>query len=268
MAKKITPAERKRQNYLRRVGLKTSLKYETRLLALRAHEVKRVLTLCQDWTKDPDIWAAVIEGNLDERDYLPKWEKDLFTAVGLPMAKSTAKDLNQSKAAADETLWLQELENYAADRAGSNIVIVSGSLRDELIRITREQMEAGLAIVTEDDPGPGISVEKLTKRIFKEYSELAKWQVRRIAQTESMIGMADAAHMAAKTLDIGYTKQWCISGLGNTRDTHQVMDGWEADEDEPFELEGGLLMYPHDCSLGADASEIINCACCCIRRPK
>lgn len=258
MAKKITPAERKRQNYLRRVGLKTSLKYETRLLALRAHEVKRVLTLCQDWTKDPDIWAAVIEGNLDERGYLPKWEKDLFTAVGLPMAKSTAKDLSQSKAAEDETLWLQELEEYATERAGSNIVIVSGSLRDELIQITREQMEAD----------PGVGIEKLTKRIYARYGELAKWQVRRIAQTESMIGMADAAHMAAKTLDIGYTKQWCISGLGNTRDTHQVMDGWEADEDEPFELEGGLLMYPHDCSLGADASEIINCACCCIRRPK
>ena len=40
------------------------------------------------------------------------------------------------------------------------------------------------------------------------------------------------------------------------------------DENEPFVLPGGMLMYPHDTSMNADASEIINCACDCIRRPK
>ena len=46
------------------------------------------------------------------------------------------------------------------------------------------------------------------------------------------------------------------------------MDGVTVDEDEPFVLEGGMMMYPHDPSMGADAGEIINCACDCIRRPK
>ena len=258
MAHKIKTSERKRQNELRRKGLKASLKYETRLKTLRAHEVKRVLALCKDVTAEPDLWAATIDAALDERAYLPKWEEDLFRAIGLPMARSTAKDLNKQKAAADEDFWLNELTSYAQERAGSNIVIVSGTLREELINIVRDEMLAD----------PTLGVEKLTKRIYARYLELAKWQVRRIAQTESMIGMADAAHIAAKTLDVRYTKQWCISGLGNTRDTHLAIDGYEVDEDEPFELEGGLLMYPHDCSLGAAAAEIINCACCCIRRPK
>ena len=258
MAHKIKTSERKRQNELRRKGLKASLKYETRLKTLRAHEVKRVLALCKDVTAEPDLWAATIDAALDERAYLPKWEEDLFRAIGLPMARSTAKDLNKQKAAADEDFWLNELTSYAQERAGSNIVIVSGTLREELINIVRDEMLAD----------PNLGVEKLTKRIYARYLELAKWQVRRIAQTESMIGMADAAHIAAKTLDVRYTKQWCISGLGNTRDTHLAIDGYEVDEDEPFELEGGLLMYPHDCSLGAAAAEIINCACCCIRRPK
>ena len=258
MSRRIKPAERKHQNYLRQVGLKTSLKYEARLKVQPAHEVKRVLELCQDWTPDPDIWANVIDGNLDERDYLTKWHEDLFKAVGLPMAKSTAQDLNKTKAAADEDFWLNELATYAKERAGSNIVIVSGTMREALIQVVREEMEADLTL----------GVEKLTKRIYARYQELAKWQVRRIAQTESMIGMADAAEVAARSLDVGYTKQWCISGLGNTRDTHVAMDGYEVAEDEPFELEGGLVMFPHDVSLGADAAEIINCACCCIRRPK
>lgn len=258
MSHKIKPAERKHQNYLRQVGLKTSLKYEARLKTLRAHEVKRVLALCKDWTLDPDIWANVIDGNLDERGYLPKWHEDLYAAVGLPMAKSTARDLNKAKAAGDEDFWLSELATYAKDRAGSNIVIVSGTLREQLIQVVRDTMAEDLTL----------GVEKLTKQIYAKYTNLAKWQVRRIAQTESMIGMADAADIAAKTLDVGYTKQWCISGLGNTRDTHLMMDGYEVAEDEPFELPGGLVMFPHDVSLNAEAAEIINCACCCIRRPK
>ena len=88
------------------------------------------------------------------------------------------------------------------------------------------------------------------------------------AAPEAMIGMAEAGDVAAKTLDIGFTKQWVISGLGNTRASHELMDGVEVDETEPFSLPGGFLMYPHDESMGADASEIINCACACIRRPK
>jgi len=253
--RKITTAERKRQDYLRRRGLQTSLTYERKLKGLRAHEVKRVLQLCADYY-DPERWPAVIDASLRE-DYLPEWEAGLFRAVGVPMAKSTARDLNAAKADED-VLWEEALTSYAKNRAGSNIVIVSGTLKEALVDVLRTEMEQD----------PTLGVEKLTKRVYSRYSELAKWQVRRIAQTESMIGMADAANYAAKTLDVGFVKIWAISGLGNTRDTHLVMDGWECEEDEPFTLEGGLVQYPHDCSLGAEAAEIINCACSCIRRPK
>ncbi len=258
MAHRIKPDERKHQDYLRRKGLKVGHVYEARLLRLRAHEVKRVLNLCLD-VQNPAQWSGVIENNLDETGYLPKWFEGLFADAGLPMCKSTVQDLNKAKAATgNDTYWLAQLRAYAANRAGSNIVIVSGTLRESLINLLRDEMGAE----------PGVGIEKLAKRIYSQYQDLAKWQVRRIAQTESMVAMADAANVAAKTLGVSFTKQWCISGLGNTRDTHQVMDGKEVDQDEPFELEGGLLMYPHDSSMGAAASEIINCACCCIRRPK
>lgn len=259
MPKKITPAERRHQDYLRRKGLKTGHVFEARLLRLRAHEVKRVLEIC-DTFPNPGVWPGIIDANLNET-YLPKWYDGLYTNVGLPMCKSTVRDMNQVKASLDDGMdayWLDSLHAYAADRAGANIVLVSGTLRESLIDILREEMESEL----------GLGIEKLTKRIYAKYQKIAKWQVRRIAQTESMIAMADAADVAAKTLDIEYTKQWCISGLGNTRDTHEVMDGVEVDQYEPFVLQGGQLMYPHDDSLGAAAAEIINCACACIRRPK
>lgn len=255
--RRISTAERKHQDYLRRKGLKVGHVYEARLLRARAHEVKRVLAICQDY-QNPAHWPGLIDTHLDETGYLPKWFDGLYSDTGLPMCKSTARDLNKAKAAEDEALWLNSLQTYATNRAGSNIVIVSGTLRETLINILRDELAEEVTV----------GVEKLTKRIYEKYRELAKWQVRRIAQTETMVAMADAADIAAKTLDIEYTKQWCISGLGNTRDTHQMMDGVEVDQYEPFILPGGDLMYPHDGSLGADAAEIINCACCCIRRPK
>lgn len=257
--KRITPDERRHQDYLRRKGLKVGAVYEARLYKARAQEVRRVLNLCKD-VSNPAQWPGVIEANLDETGYLPKWFQGLFVDAGLPMCKSTSHDLLREKAAADDATnyWLRQLRQYATNRAGSNIVIVSGTLRETLINILRAEMAADI----------GVGIEKLTKRIYAEYGELAKWQVRRIAQTESMVAMADAAHVASQTLDVAYTKQWCISGLGNTRDSHEIMDGIEVDQDEPFVLAGGRLLYPHDDSLGAAAAEIINCACSCIRRPK
>lgn len=257
MAHKIRKDERRHQDYLRRKGLKTAHVYESRLQRLRAHEVKRVLDICSHYDNLAS-WPGIIEANLDETGYLPKWYQGIYADAGLPMAKSTALDLNKAKAAADDNLWLQALIEYANERAGANIVIVTGTLRDALINIVRDLMAEEVVL----------GIEKLTKRIYDEYRDMAKWQVRRIAQTEGMIAMADGANVAARTLDIGFTKQWCISGLGNTRDTHELMDGVEVDQMEPFMLAGGNLMYPHDTSLGADASEIINCACACIRRPK
>jgi hypothetical protein len=165
--------------------------------------------------------------------------------------------LSRAKAEDVPGLWESELTRYAEQRAGENIVSVTGSLKDKLVDITRN-------IMAEDTYG----VEKLTQMIFKEYNTIAEWMVRRIAQTETMIGLAEAGDVAARSLDIGFTKTWAVSGLGNTRDSHLAMDGIEVDADDPFRLEDCLMMYPHDSSFGAPAGEIINCACDCIRRPK
>jgi hypothetical protein len=111
-------------------------------------------------------------------------------------------------------------------------------------------------------------IEKLAREIFKGYKDIELWQARRIAQTETMIGLADAGEIAARSLDVRYDKQWVISGLGNTRETHEAMDGVVVDMDEPFQLPDCQMMYPHDGSLGAPAGEIINCACDILHIPK
>ena len=255
--KSISTAERRQRDYLRRRGLKVAAVYQARLQKERRTELRRVLDIALDYR--PEALPDIITEYIDESGYLPGWWTGLWTQAGLPMAKTTARELRALKAADEEDIWLSALRTYATTRAGNEIVTVSGTWKDSLVKIIRNTMQAD----------PSLGIEKLTRKVYDEYTgDLEKWMCRRIAQTEAMIGMADASSLAAKTIDIPFTKQWCISGLGNTRESHEAMDGVIVDAEEPFTLPGGLMMYPHDPSMGADASEIINCACDCIRRPK
>ena len=229
--------------------------YEGSLVKLRRKEVRRLLELCKEHG-GADQWPIVIEAQLNE-DYLYKWYKGLYLATGVPKAKSTARDLSRGKATPDEGYWEDELIRYAGENAGEKIVLVQDTFKDELVSIVRTHMQM-------DSQLP---IEKLARKILHDYNDIALWQARRIAQTETMISLAGAGDIAAKTLDLRYSKQWCTSGLGNTRDTHLAMDGVIVEDWEPFELEDCHMMYPHDSSMGAPAGEIINCACDCIRRP-
>ena len=255
--KPIKPAERRHQDYLRRKGLKVGQVYMKRLISLRKNEVRRVLNICKDYD-DRDAWSSVIMSNLDESGYYESWLKGLYLTAGIPHAKSITRDLSRSKASDPPMAWESELASYAAERAGSNIVIVSGTMKEELVKVVQATLL--------EMPNEGI--EKITRSIASQYADLLLWQCRRIAQTETMVGMAEAGRAAADTLDVGYTKQWAISGLGNTRDSHIIMDGVTVDQDEYFDLGDCRMLYPHDNSMNPPAAQIINCACDVIRRPK
>lgn len=229
----------------------------TKLAKLRSAEVSRVLAICRDF--DTSRWGEVIDEYLHE-PYFADWYKGLYVTAGLPMAQSTMRDLVTRKSFdSPGGVWEQELTRFAEQRAGQNIVSVTGTLKDSLRDL--------LALILEDDQN--IGVEKLAKKLLSNFNEgLNLWQCRRIAQTETMIGLADSAHIAARSTDVRFTKTWCVSGLSNTRETHLDMDGTVVDENEYFRLPDCLMRYPHDTSLGAPGGEIINCACSCIRDPK
>ncbi len=260
MAKKrrITQAERSHMDYLRKKGLAVGKVYEGKLLKARRAEVKRVLLRCRDYG-NPEQWGTVIDAMLDESGYYYDWMRGLYLNAGLPRAKSITRDLSRSKAEDPSGMWESELSKYAQQRAGDNIVSVSGSLKDELKKILRERMDV------EDV----VSVEKLTQQVFQDYGKVAEWMVRRIAQTETMIGLAQAGAVAADTLDVGFTKQWTAAMI-RTRESHLAMDGVEVDRDDLFYVGEAKspMRWPHDDSFGAPAGEIINCACDVIRRPK
>ena len=63
-------------------------------------------------------------------------------------------------------------------------------------------------------------------------------------------------------LENGYAfKTWNTVGDNRVRDSHEEVEGLTIPIEEPFSLQGGLMMQPHDASLGVDESELIMCRC-------
>ena len=62
--------------------------------------------------------------------------------------------------------------------------------------------------------------------------------------------------------NLGRTKKtWHTIIDGHERQWHEEMDGVTIPIDEPFEVNGELMMQPLDSSLGAGADNIANCRC-------
>lgn len=254
----IDPKDRKFNDALRQRGVRTANAYARKLTTLRAKEVRRVLDILAV-NDNVRAWPLLIDMNLNESKYLTAWWKALTIDVGMPVVTAKTKWLlGRDDATIEKPVFERTLSDYAERRAGENIRIVSGTLKDDLKGIVSRQ-------IMEDE---AIGIEKLAKAVYKGFEDIALWQARRIAQTEMMIGSAEAGHEAAEALGIAYTKTWAVSGLGNTRDTHLAMDGVTVDQYDNFRLPDCEMRYPHDLFYDPPASEIINCACTCIEKPK
>ena len=258
MAKAITAAERRYQDHLRQVGVRTAENYARMLAKLRNDEVARVVSILK--AKYPTTQWPLVAPVLVNETYLANWYRAVIVASGMPQVGPTARALAGSADAVSEYagFFEQQLANYAKNRAGAEIVSVTGTMKEAVQRVLNTAISQDV----------NISVEKLARAVSREMADKNFWMARRIAQTEMMNALAEAGQETADVLQVPYTKTWCISGVGNTRETHEVMDGQEVGQDDFFELVDCVMRYPHDTGSNPPAGEIINCACSCIRRPQ
>lgn len=66
----------------------------------------------------------------------------------------------------------------------------------------------------------------------------------------------------ADAVENGYLfKTWNTVGDNRVRNSHEEVEGLTIPIDEPFVLQGGLMMAPHDDSMGVSEEELIMCRC-------
>lgn len=117
--------------------------------------------------------------------------------------------------------------------------------------------------------GRGVTAEEARRIVGRYRDGLLRYRGETIARTEMLGSLHEAqdqalAQMAEREgLAPGaISEAWDAANDSATRSSHRAMDGQRRARGEPFETGAGYLMrYPGDRSLGAPASEIIQCRC-------
>jgi SPP1 gp7 family putative phage head morphogenesis protein len=108
----------------------------------------------------------------------------------------------------------------------------------------------------------GESIDDIARRIARDTAQQNSKAMIRYART-AITGAQNAGRMEtmhrAHGMGINVRKQWLATLDNRTRDSHQRLDGNEADVDDPFKSEFGDIMFPGD--PHADPADVYNCRC-------
>jgi len=146
----------------------------------------------------------------------------------------------------------QATSDYLKYNSASKVAYISETTREQI----RDELEAGVA--------NGESMDDIAKRLDALYlDKIIKNRSLTIARTEVVAASNLGSRSAALGLDIpGMTKSWLATDDKRTREWHREADGQETGMEDPYQVNGELLMFPGDSSLGASASNIVKCRCC------
>jgi len=142
-------------------------------------------------------------------------------------------------------------------------------LRNYLARARRDKRFDRLVMkaIREGRPMGRADVDAITGR-YKD--RLLQLRGETIARTETLASLnAGKEEGIRQLIDSGKVqrsavkKVWRATGDDRTRDSHMALNGEEVGIDAAFTspLTGAQMMYPHDTSRGAPASETIGCRC-------
>lgn len=109
------------------------------------------------------------------------------------------------------------------------------------------------------------SIEKATK-VLQEDNNFSKARARVIARTEMLGAARTGQNDSDRQSGLVIGKIWRSAVQDRTRPGHKKADGQVVAFDKPFKVQNGKgeteeLMYPGDSSLGASASNVIQCRC-------
>jgi uncharacterized protein with gpF-like domain len=110
----------------------------------------------------------------------------------------------------------------------------------------------------------GWSIDEIVSRMNAN-TELGAMRARRIARTETVTAANGASIINAKETGIPMRKIWLSVNDHRTRHSHVMVDDVVAPLNEPFNVNGSLMMQPgvrtQTNGLKVPAKEVVNCRC-------
>jgi uncharacterized protein with gpF-like domain len=167
-------------------------------------------------------------------------------------SRLTSRFKAEEEAPVDE--WFRRVSEWLRGPAGDKIQGITDTTRQTIQQLLVEGAEEGLGS------------EAMARQMSERIESINLSRARVIARTEvinaSNQGSFYGARAAAQRFNQQLEKQWLDSNDDRVRDTHEGVDGQTKPMDQPFVLpDGDKLMWPGDTSLGAKASNTIQCRC-------
>ena len=193
-----------------------------------------------------------------------KFFKHYYGIVGKAIGVEYFKLLQKADNDLLENIFLQEMEYYAMEEAGANIVAITETSK----RLFRDATKKALLDANEF----GLGVEKTKDLVLKYLQDAIKpARARAIAQTELIRSSNVASVKAAEKTGLAFKKYWSTSGLADVRDSHQYAEAWSLQRggigmNERFDMgDGTYMLHPGDPAGGA--ANVINCHCTILMEP-
>lgn len=200
------------------------------------------------------------------------WERALLGREEAWMKTLTASTYVVSEAFARRTLRELTGKSVKSDMIRQAILSrVSSWLATEGLRRVRGILETTrrhVARLLADGVAEGEGIPELAKRVRRGFSTAGRARAVRIARTEVVGASNLGAHIGAEESGLELDKYWVATADDRTRDDHAIADGQKVRLDEAFTVGGYMMKYPGDSSMGAPASEIVNCRCTVAFRPR
>ncbi len=162
-----------------------------------------------------------------------------------------------------DTGLLTAMQAFGTDRITNVATTAINAINNELSLVMIGAQTSDVAIAKARDHLGGASVRRATTIV-------------RTSLSSAFSSAAQQRALQAEAAGVEMDKIWRRSGKSHPRLTHMTMDGQRRPLNEPFVIgmttvpegfEGGVrLMYPHD--PAAPASEVINCGCQALYRPR
>jgi hypothetical protein len=155
------------------------------------------------------------------------------------------------------TQWQAAFGLYAKQVAATNVVLVSGTAKKTLVKITQRLFS--------DPEFMTLGYDAKARILKKQFTKYSRYQAQRLVRTETTRAANYGVEQSALTVFPGENliKEWSTSLDGRERDWHGVANGQKVKQQDSFIVGGEAIMRPGEGS----GRNVINCRCSAIYYP-
>jgi len=178
------------------------------------------------------------------------------------LAGKTGQTVTDAKRGAVDARVAQHVARYVPSRTTDLMSSTAHLIVRELETRKQARQKAVKAAAVKDPPKPLVyTFDDMQFDLQSIFDELGIDGADYLADHESASAGNAGMWAGAAGLGVGMEKVWYSVNDNKTRAWHAEMDGQSVGLEEPFEVEGEMLMYPLDDSMGASAKNIYGCRC-------